>query len=116
MPPTERMPAANGGRFPSSARLHRLALHILDPATCAAATEQPSNAPPALAVGAPRSLSPDDFIMGSPGNWQTEGGIVLNAEERAIETLLAAMRSGIADFVSKQQHHQHHHHHRSRSR
>jgi hypothetical protein len=26
------------------------------------------------------------------------------------------MRSGIADFVSKQQHHQHHHHHRSRSR
>eukprot|EP01043_Picozoa_sp_COSAG02_P028946 COSAG02_NODE_1781_length_10947_cov_54.689159_3_plen_85_part_00 len=36
--------------------------------------------------------------MGSAGNWQTEDGIVMNEEERAVATLLAAMRSGIADF------------------
>ena len=37
-----------------------------------------------LKVGPPTALSPEDFIMGSAGNWQTENGIVMNAEERCV--------------------------------
>jgi hypothetical protein len=51
-----------------------------------------------LEVGKPAVVGPGQLIMGSAGNWQTEDGIVMNEEERAVATLLAAMQSGITDF------------------
>ena len=90
---------------PGHSRLGRVAQHLITRRHPAAPL--PGLAPAAaagtvalsIAQGPARALGPADFIMGSPGNWQTEDGIVLNEEERAIETLTAAMRSGIEDFV-----------------
>ena len=51
-----------------------------------------------MLVDAPTVVGPEQLIMGSAGNWQTKDGIVVNEEDRAVATLLAAMRSGIVDF------------------
>lgn len=103
------MAAAERTACPGHARLCRVAQHLIGRSShCmapplpgiagAAAFAEPAGSV-ALSLRQPRALGPEDFIMGSPGNWQTAGGIVLNEEQRAIETLTAAMRSGIKDFV-----------------
>lgn len=93
---------AEGKSSSSSARVQHLAKHIIMSAPAAAAVATSSEQPMSvshLEVGAPAVLGPTAFIMGSPGNRQTEDGIVLSEEELAIQTLLAAMHAGIADFV-----------------
>ena len=80
-----------------SQRLARLAQHVL--AQRAAPTPSAASADDdTLALRPVHGLTTADFVQGSAGNTQTEEGIVLSEEERAIGALVAAMEAGIEDF------------------
>eukprot|EP01045_Picozoa_sp_COSAG04_P007406 COSAG04_NODE_387_length_15288_cov_17.787609_3_plen_285_part_00 len=80
-----------------SQRLARLAQHVL--AQRAAPTPSAASADDdTLALRPVHGLTTADFVQGSAGNTQTEEGIVLSEEERAVGALVAAMEAGIEDF------------------
>ena len=86
-----------------SQRLARLAQHLL--VQRAAPTPSASSADDdTLALRPVHGLTTADFVQGSAGNTQTEEGIVLSEEERAIGALVAAMEAGIEDFDTVRSH------------